>query len=257
MSTLSNREKNALDQADELLDAAVEATSSEDAVEAALRAIRASPLCADAYVFLAIHGGYDGHEALQVWRSGLAAAETCLQDSFKRYRGEFWDFLETRPYMRAKHGLAMALIDMGQPKEAIGHLEEMLELNPNDNQGARYVLLELYLAGKKDAAARELLKRYPEEWSAWFAWAPVLLNFRKGGAKAAMQALDAAMKCNNHVRDYLTGKRKQPKIMPEYYQAGSAEEAQLYAQRALLSWDATEGALEWLVATSKAAKTRR
>lgn len=247
MSTLSNSEIDALERADELLDRAIEASSPSEAVQAALRAIEASPLCADAYVFLAIHGGYKGHEALHVWRTGLAAAETCLQDTFKRYRGDFWGFLETRPYMRAKHGLAMAHLALGQSKEAIAHLSEMLELNPNDNQGARYVLLECYLAGRKDKDALRLLGQYPDDATAWFIWSAALLNFRKTGASAdSAVALAAAIECNPDVAGLLTGRRKLPKSLPDYYQIGEMDEAILYVTRSQLAWAATPSALDWL-----------
>jgi hypothetical protein len=252
MSTLSNREIDALDRADEVLERAFDAASPREAVRTALLALEASPLCADAYVVLAQNGRYDGHEALHLWRTGLAAAEVCLKDSFKRYKGEFWGFIETRPYMRAKHGLAMALITLGQRREAIVHLAEMLELNPNDNQGARYVLLECYMADRKDKAAWQLMGQYPDEASAWFAWSAALLTFRQSGAGTeSAAALATALESNQHVPAFLTGKRKMPKQLPDAYQHGEADEAQLYARGAALAWAVTEGAINWLKESMK------
>lgn len=194
-------------------------------------------------------GEYKGYEALHLWRTGLAAAEMCLKDSFKRYKGEFWGFSETRPYMRAKHGLAMALIALGQRREAVAHLAEMLELNPDDNQGARYTLLECYMADRDDKAAQQLLGRYSDEASAWFAWSAALLTFRRSGAGADSDAAMAvAMESNQYVPAYLTGKRKMPKRLPDSYQHGEPDEAQLYASGAALAWNVTEGALGWLTA---------
>jgi tetratricopeptide (TPR) repeat protein len=59
---------------------------------------------------------------------------------FKEYRGHFWGFHETRPYMRARAGLAATLAQLGDADGAIGHYREMLKLNRNDNQGIRYLL---------------------------------------------------------------------------------------------------------------------
>ena len=59
---------------------------------------------------------------------------------FKQYAGHFWGFLETRPYMRARAGLAGTLLKLGDIDGAVGHYRDMLKLNPNDNQGIRYVL---------------------------------------------------------------------------------------------------------------------
>jgi hypothetical protein len=59
---------------------------------------------------------------------------------FKEYAGHFWGFLETRPYMRARAGLAGTLLKLGDVDGALAHYRDMLKLNPNDDQGIRYVL---------------------------------------------------------------------------------------------------------------------
>jgi hypothetical protein len=43
--------------------------------------------------------------------------------------------------MRARHGLALSLLELGEEAAAVGHLHAMLKLNPGDNQGIRYLLL--------------------------------------------------------------------------------------------------------------------
>ena len=53
---------------------------------------------------------------------------------FKRCAGHFWGFLETRPYMRARAGLAGTLLKLGDVDGALSHYRDMLKLNPNDNQ---------------------------------------------------------------------------------------------------------------------------
>ena len=46
-------------------------------------------------------------------RAGLDAGELALgPEGFEEYDGHFWGFLETRPYMRARHGLALALLKL-------------------------------------------------------------------------------------------------------------------------------------------------
>ena len=53
-----------------------------------------------------------------------------------------------------------------QCEEAVGHYQEMLRFNPNDNQGIRYLLLDclLFLGSLDDAA--ELISKYDEDGSA-------------------------------------------------------------------------------------------
>ncbi|MFB6271769.1 MAG: tetratricopeptide repeat protein [Salinibacter sp.] len=65
----------------------------------------------------------------------------------------WWLDLDTRPYMRAREGRAWVYEQTGRFREAIAELEALLELNPNDNQGVRYVIGPLYqLAGDLDGA---------------------------------------------------------------------------------------------------------
>jgi tetratricopeptide (TPR) repeat protein len=59
-------------------------------------------------------------------------------------RGGFWGILETRPYMRALHGLGLTTWKLGRLEEASDIFQQMLKLNPNDNQGARYLAGPLY-----------------------------------------------------------------------------------------------------------------
>ena len=72
----------------------------------------------------------------------MAAGERALgAQAFEEDVGHFWGLLETRPYMRARAGLAASLWTAGDEVEAVEHYQDMLRLNPGDNQGHRYVLL--------------------------------------------------------------------------------------------------------------------
>jgi len=67
---------------------------------------------------------------------GVEAGQLALgKTSFRDMTGEFWGFIETRPYMRARGGLALALLELGETDAAIGHLRAMLELNPQRQSG--------------------------------------------------------------------------------------------------------------------------
>lgn len=62
----------------------------------------------------------------------------------EEHKGMFWDFHETRPFMRCLQHYSDCLYTMGKIKECVAILEDMIKLNPNDNQGVRDQLL-LYL----------------------------------------------------------------------------------------------------------------
>lgn len=104
-------------------------------------------------------------EALAFYKEGMERGEKGLGKAyFKENKGDFWLLIETRPYMRAKENYARALLKAGYSKEALKHFEELLKLNPNDNQGIRYDLIELYLKLEMPKKVDALVKNYPDDF---------------------------------------------------------------------------------------------
>ncbi|HEU4370794.1 MAG TPA: hypothetical protein VFV05_21440, partial [Methylomirabilota bacterium] len=101
----------------------------------ARKALELSADCADAYVLLAEESrGPEG--SLTLYEQGVAAGERALgAEVFAQEAGRFWGIVSTRPYMRARLGLARTLEDLDRRDEAIPHYRELLRLNPGDNQG--------------------------------------------------------------------------------------------------------------------------
>jgi hypothetical protein len=94
-----------LDQAQELVYRAMEATGPRRQ-RLAQQALALSPECVDAYVLLA-ESTTDSAEALRLYELGVQAGERALgPEVFAEEAGHFWGLLETRPYMRAREGLA-------------------------------------------------------------------------------------------------------------------------------------------------------
>jgi hypothetical protein len=197
---------------------------------------------------LAEHSRRGSDEELELWRRGVTAGEDALGSSaFMDFAGEFWGFLETRPYMRARFGLARALWSRGERDAAIGHLEAMLELNPGDNQGVRYVLAAYLAEAGRDGDLRKLLAQYPDEHSAVWSWTAVLLAFWKAGdGTAARKRLTGAMTVNPHVPAYLCGDQPMPTQLPPFLSPGSPSEAVHYVAEHRRGWERTPAALGWL-----------
>ena len=203
-------EETPLDRAQEVMYRAFEATGAEQ-VRLARKALEISPDCADAYVLLAEHAK-TGEEARKHYEQGVAAGERALgKQAFEEYAGHFWGFLETRPYMRARQGLAQCLWEAGHREEAAEHYQELLRLNPNDNQGVRYSLATLLLDLDRDQDLRRLVAEYEDDASAVWAYTKALLAFRDGGeSPQANKLLAQAMKVNKHVPAYLLGHKPLP-----------------------------------------------
>ncbi len=247
-----------LERAQELIYQAFEETNPGKRIALAHEALSISPNCADAYVLLAEEEADTVQRALDYYQQGVAAGERALgKDFFKEHAGDFWAILETRPYMRARQGLADALWRLKRQDEALEHYREMLRLNPNDNQGIRYLLLALLLEIGRDEEAAEVLKEYADEWSAVWLYSRALLEFRKHGASApANKALADALKENSYVPLYLTGKKRIPNNLPALIGMGDEAEAIAYASDHLNHWRQTPGAVEWLSATRPLKSTK-
>jgi hypothetical protein len=212
-------------------------------------ALEVSPDCADAYVLLAEEEADTLGRALGYYQQGVAAAERVLGSEYLvENAGYFWGLLETRPYMRARQGLANTLWELGRTEEAMQHFQEMLQLNPNDNQGIRYSLLQLLLTMNRDTEAQELLGQYEDEGTAEWLYTRALLAFRVGGSddKSAARLLRAALKQNPHAPAYLIGRRRVPPKLPAYVGWGDDSEAAVYASAYLSEWQRTPGATDWL-----------
>lgn len=235
-----------LERAQDLMYDAWEASGKRQ-IELARQALAISPDCADAYVLLAEHAR-SVQEAKDLYEQGVQAGERALGPQvFTEDVGHFWGIIETRPYMRAREGLAQCLWLLGERQQAIAHYQDMLRLNPGDNQGIRYVLINCLLAQGDDQAVEQLLKQYPDDAAATWAYARALWLFRREGAgRRANAALKKALKANRFVPAYLLGKKKLPRSMPAYIGFGDETEAIDYAAGASAVWRETPGALEWL-----------
>jgi tetratricopeptide (TPR) repeat protein len=136
-------------------------TSGKRRLDLARKALTLSADCADAYVLLA-EATTDAEEAQKLYAQGVAAGERAIGPAaFRENVGHFWGLVETRPYMRARQGLAAVLWQLGERQAAVTHLQEMLRLNPGDNQGLRYELASWLLALGDDTALEQLLAAYP------------------------------------------------------------------------------------------------
>src|SRR5205085_6381147 len=137
-------------------------------------------------------------EALDLYVRAVDAGERALGPAmFAQNAGYFWGILETRPYMRARLGLAHALWTAGRREEAVGHLQDMLRLNPNDNQGVRYTLAGFLINLDRDDELARLLEQYRDDGTAAWAYTKVLLAFRRhGDTPEARELLQQAIKSN-------------------------------------------------------------
>ncbi len=235
------------EQATELIYQAYE-TRGRKQLQLVRKALELWPDCPDAHVVLGERES-DPAKALEHFTRGMEAGERTLgPEIFEEDAGHFWGLVETRPYMRARFGVARSLEDLGRLDEAIDHFRAMLALNPNDNQGVREELMVCLLKTKRHEELDKLLKTCKnDKGKAMWNYTRALLTFRqKGDTQTARRHLRQAFEDNELVPDYLLEELPLPAVFPDSYALGSEEEAILCADALMEVWQDTPGAVEWL-----------
>lgn len=171
-------------------------------------------------------------KALKIGRASLGEAY------FQENDGEFWGLVETRPFMRAKAAYASSLAVEGRRAEAMSHLEELIRLNPRDNQGIRYDLITLYIEGEHYKEAENLMRIYKDERSAYMLFSKALIHYHL--TQDPIETIDLfreANRSNPYVYDYIVIGKSVPKSLPTHYTPGEDSEAVLYAQKNMHLWN--------------------
>jgi tetratricopeptide (TPR) repeat protein len=234
-----------LDQAQELIWQAAEAAPRER-LKLTQQALAICPDCADAYTMQA-ELAPTPTAARDLYLAAVAAAERALgPEIFTTHAGHFWGVTETRPYMRARAGLAQVLWLLGERPAAIAHYQALIRLNPHDNQGLRYDLARWLMLTNDIAGFSAIMDQYDDAGADWL-YTKALWLFRTKARAKATRALKEALAANAFVPAYLLGAKALPRTMPAYVGMGDANEAIAYVAAATEEWETTPGAIEWLV----------
>jgi tetratricopeptide (TPR) repeat protein len=237
------------DRAQDLVYDAMEASSWRQRLELASQALNLDPENVDALLMMLEASGMNADDRIEALRKLVdIGAKRLGEQAFKELVPHFWGAIETRPYMRARHNLASALVEAGRLDEAATEFTGMLALNEGDNQGVRYRLLPLLLMQSRLEEARALLDQFKQEcdFSVVFVWGRVLERLLSQDEPAAVKALATARKQNPYTEPFLKGHRRLPKNRPGFYSPGTKEEAQCFAGDLKPAWDAHPEALAWL-----------
>lgn len=219
------------EQAAELLYTAWEHPNPKQRIKLAQDALLLDPNSVDAYNILAECAAGTPKDMAFYYKQGMLVGEKSLGEAFfKENKGHFWGYLPTRPYMRAKMGYAEAVAELGNMPEAIKHYSELLELNPNDNQGVRELLLTAYIETSEWKNAAKLIQQYDQDGSAAFNYSRILVEYGLNGQSSKLAALiKKAIAHNPYVPAYLQGKKQLPREIPQYMGYGDEQEAIVYA----------------------------
>jgi tetratricopeptide (TPR) repeat protein len=174
------------------------------AVQSFRRALELDPQHADAHNHLGIVSleARKLKAAEQHFRAAIDGGERHLSRDGAKAQ---WGFIENRPYLRGLANLALVLIEQKKWAEALAIHEQILKLNPNDNQGVRWLLgLEYLHVDDNDGAVRAFQKCLHEEVGCAFGLA--LAKLRAFGPSADIgKALLIGFAANRYVAPMLLG----------------------------------------------------
>lgn len=234
-----------LERAEDLAFAAMDARGRRQ-LQMLRQALEICPDCAVAYVQLAERES-NLDQAYELYRQGVAAGRRALGPKmFEDDAGHFWGIIETRPFMRALHGLAQTSEALDELDEAIEHYQELLRLNPTDNQGVRYMLAACLVRTRQFDKLEYLLVRYDEASAHWCYLRALAAFAMIGDTEESRRFLADGHQANPHVPKFLLGDTPMPQYLPATYAPGNADEGVVIAAETLDTWDEIEGALDWL-----------
>ena len=87
-------------------------------------------------------------------------------------------------------------------REAMKQYEEMLRLCENDNLGARYRLIHLYVYFEDEQAALALYNQYEQEDSTQFLLPLSMLYYKKMNLKESLKYLKLLKKANKDTQEF-------------------------------------------------------
>lgn len=213
----------------------------------ARRALEASPDAVDGYLLLA-HDAPSWEEATDFCTQAVAAAERLLGPDFlTEYKDEFWGVALTRPYMRARFALGYCLWRQEKREEALSHFRGLISLNPDDNQGARYVLVAILLELREEREAQRVMSKYSRDVLCHWAYNRALIEFRqRGDQRRAQRLLRQAFEENALVPAFLLGRKRIRSYDSAMVEAGERSEAVEYQHLYGSAWAMTGGVLAWI-----------
>ena len=188
------------------------------------------------------------------WNEARRGYQEVAEREERRWRGEtpeWWDDIETRPYMRALYGRAMTEWHQGRFAETAKDLEKLLKLNPRDNQGVRFLVPLVHLLGDDDAKALKSLEEYDLNYPDDYCEPALLLGkglalWRSGDDEPALAAYRVAMLQNLYITPMLLDLPTPPADIWHPNDRSEIGYAQDFMQSYAILWDREPAATRFI-----------
>lgn len=184
----------------------------------ARKALDLDPDCIEAYEYLGSVERSVG-KAIEYYKKGIKIGRKQFGGEFlEENKGHFWSIFETRPFMRCLQNYADCLYMKGDIEECVSVLEEIIDLNPNDNQGVRDQLGLYYLQLNRLEQFKKLNDAYSKDGGAFHNFNLALYTFKSAGRTSkADELLRIAISENEFVPPKLI-QREPIEYVPDFLQ---------------------------------------
>jgi len=165
-----------------------------------------------------------------------------------------WVMPDNRPALRAMARLVnVKTIMEGDQEEGLRRAQRLITINPHDNHGFRSIVMNQLIAEGRDEEALQLAQGYPGDMNPEITFGKILVLYRLGRQKEAVEEVGNALEFLGKIPRYLTAKRiRKPKLRPDAVQYGGDDQAWYYREEMRDVWLQTPGALAWLNNAEKA-----
>ena len=205
----------------------------------------------DALHHLGLWLGDEG-DSLQSYALCLAAVSIGLHVMPPRFSWAHsklpWSNLDNRPFLRAYHCLGTWRMDQRLWDQAIEIFSRLLQVNPNDNQGARYLLPQCWFEQGDSAAVVEHCSKFPEDPGPEILYSNALaLVLSEQDAKAREALAQCVRSLPLVAEELLRSSHPEPdRKYPGLITMGGADQAWEYWREYGAYWERSEKAISLL-----------
>lgn len=175
---------------------------------------------------------YNFVKAKEYYETALNLCNSKIPDDFEGIVP--WHFFENRHYLRTLQGYGIMCMKSLEYENALALLEKNYRLNPNDNQGIRYLLGDVYLFLNNYSNAEKYFKEYPEYSPYRYSYG-VLLFKQKKYLESIVQFCKGIIE-NEFIFKLIINEQLEDSLFDDFRILSDIQEAESYHNLTLTFW---------------------
>jgi len=188
-------------------------------------------------------------EAFQMWLKLVEMSLDCFPQEFEMGQDRLpWFILENRPFLRAYHSLGLEYLERGDVVKALKVFNNILAMNPGDNQGVRALVIDCYFHLDRPLDVMAVCNQFADDGLEQVVYGRALALYQLGRRDEAQEALQQAAAFLPLVaKELVKSRHRKPKdLHADYITHGGADQAYYYWIEQGRYWQRTPGALEFV-----------